>query len=97
MIATVWSKHVMKTELLMAQARLAVNENVVGGQVVYFPGAMGQSNFISPYHYQRQLLTRSTIWVCRGNVPPIAVHAPMCVQKLFCATKWKEVNRSFTQ
>ena len=32
---------------------LAVNENVVGGQVVYFPGAMGQSNFISPYHYQR--------------------------------------------
>jgi hypothetical protein len=32
---------------------LAVNENVVGGQVVYFPGAIGQSNFISPYHYQR--------------------------------------------
>ena len=31
---------------------LAVNENVGGGRVVCFSGAIGQSNFISPYHYQ---------------------------------------------
>ena len=66
---------------------LAVNENVVGGRVVYFSGAIGQSNFISPYHYQRQLLARSIMWVCRENVPPIAVHAPMCVQTNFFAQR----------
>jgi hypothetical protein len=66
---------------------LAVNENVVGGRVVYFSGAIGQSNFISPYHYQRQLLARSIMWVCRENVSPIAVHAPMCVQTNFFAQR----------
>ncbi|HIO06185.1 TPA: hypothetical protein EYN09_04555 [Candidatus Poribacteria bacterium] len=62
---------------------LAVNSNGDSGRVVYFPGAMGQSNFISPYHYQRQLLARSIMWVCRENLPPTIVRAPMCVQTNF--------------
>ena len=52
-------------------------------RVVYCAADLGQSYFVSPYLYERKLLTRAMAWAAGEANPPIAVKAPLCVQATF--------------
>lgn len=57
------------------------------GRVVYMPADFGQSNFVSPFPYQRSLLVNSIEWAAAGVEPPVEVDAPLCVQTNFFEQK----------
>ena len=53
------------------------------GRSAYFAADIGQSYFVAPYPYERQLMANALRWAAGQNHPPVTVHAPMCVQAAF--------------
>ncbi len=49
------------------------------GRVVYLAAGLDSAYYLYPYPYQRLILEEAYQWAA-GSVPPVEVHAPMCVQ-----------------
>jgi hypothetical protein len=63
------------------------------GRVVYFATGVDAALWSYAYPYQRRLLARALEWAAGGS-PPVAVHAPMCVQASYFVQSKNGDNRT---